>query len=250
MSKTRFENRIHIYVFVFLYAIASFVVSGCEKKELKVRDPNMDVLRRWSSLKLGSEEKERLNYAMNTYSNGKVDSAPILIRAVLDQSIGSRDIVLFLAILDEDKDILGFSIREEIYDSNGTVETIEEEYPVFAHHPETDVVNFYAFDISVRRGKSKKNEKAWNDYLTMDFDAQVRKLELPSPSENSFASELERFKKIVQLWKSSLPTIFISLPDPGKLNIWIQVYDKAGNISNTVDLVDHTLKGTGIWGRL
>ena len=38
------------------------------------------------------------------------------------------------------------------------------------------------------------------------------------------------------LWKSSVPLIYISIPDSDKINVKIHVYDKADNISNTVEL--------------
>ena len=76
----------------------------------------MDNLEKWSSRELGPEARENLNQAINTYKNEMVDPTPILIEAGLTQAIGDEQIILFSRILDEDKDILGFVIKEESQD--------------------------------------------------------------------------------------------------------------------------------------
>lgn len=234
-----------ICIFLYVYSITSLLVLGCERKpkSFDVNDVNMDILERWSRRPLPNDDKERLSSAINKYNNKMVDPVPILIRAGLSKRIEPEEFLLGLAILDEDKDLLGFVIREESKDPNGTVTTLEEDYPVFAHHPGFIAANMYGFDISARKGEQRMDEKAWDDHLKMDFVAQVNHLKPPSSSVDwksvdwmSDDIDTKTYSKVYKFWKSSLPTIFISIPNSDNLNIWIYVYDRAGNKSNTVEL--------------
>jgi hypothetical protein len=231
-----------IYIFLFVYAIPFLLLIGCEKKP-KLFDVNMDVLERWSRTPLPDDDKERLSSAINKYNNKIVDPVPILIRATLDKLSEPEEFLLGLVILDEDKDLLGFVIREESKYPNGTVTTLEEKYPVFAHYPGFIVANQYGFYISARKGEQRMDEKAWDDYLKMDFVAQVNHLIPPSSSVDSNSVDwmsddidTKTYDKVYKLWRSSLPTIFISIPNSDNLNVSIYVYDRAGNKSNTVEL--------------
>jgi len=243
MSHICSEKHKCIYILLFVYAITFLLVTGCERKPKKI-DVNMDILERWSRRPWPDDDKERLSSAINKYNNKIVDPVPILIRAGLGKQIEPDKCTLGLGILDEDKDLLGFVIREESKDPNDTVTTLEEDYPVFAHHPGFIAANMYGFDISVRKGEQKKDEKAWDDHLKMDFVAQVNHLKPPSSSVDwnsvdwmSDNIDTKTYRIVYKLWKSSLPTIFISIPSSDKLKVWIYVYDKAGNKSNTTELV-------------
>jgi len=230
------------YCTSLILIIALLVVTGC-KKVPKLSDLYMDTLEKWSSRELGPETRKNLSHAIKTYKNKMMDPTPILIEAGLTQAIGDEQIILFSRILDEDEDILGFVIKEESQDQNGVVTTLEEDYPAFIHDPRIGVANTYAFDISTRKGEHRKNIKDWEDHLAMDFDSQVKQQIGPPPPDSSedWYHKYEQYStRVFKLWKSSLPTIYISIPDHDKINVRIYVYDKAGNKSNTAELVNHT----------
>jgi hypothetical protein len=212
------------------------LVTGCERKpELGDIDVYMYTLEKWSR-RPWPDAKERINYAINKYKNKMMDPEPILIKAMLSDHMEPDEYNLYIAILDEDEDILGFFIREESKDPNGPITTLEEDYPVFAHFPGIGAAGMYEFDIVVRKGEQKKDKKAWDDFFLMDFDARVSQLKLPASIENWHEFENVKSTRILELWRSLKPTIFISLPDPENLNVSIYVYDKAGNESETIEL--------------
>ena len=41
-------------------------------------------------------------------------------------------------------------------------------------------------------------------------------------------------------WVETLPEVWLSLPDPNKVEVDIYLYDKAGHKSNSVKLIDQT----------
>lgn len=242
MSLNCSEKHKCICAFLFVYSITSLLVIGCDTKP-KLFDVNMDILEQWSRRPWQDDDKERLSSAINKYNNKMVDPVPILIFAALSKQIEPEKFLLGFAILDEDKDLLGFIIREESNDPNGSIITLEEDYPVFAHHPGFIAANMYGFDISIRKDEQRKDEKAWDDHLEMDFVAQVSHLKPPSSSVDwnsvdwmSDDIDTKTYDMVYKLWRSSLPTIFISIPNSDNLNISIYVYDRAGNKSNTVEL--------------
>jgi hypothetical protein len=224
----------NVYV-LFVYIIISLWLTGCEKSP-KLGDYHMKQFERWSRVSWPADAKERLQYAIDTCKNKKMDLTPILIYASLGKPVGSEEIKIYLFILDEDEDLLGFTVNEVSQDPNGTPVALEEHYPIFAHCPAVGVVNSYGFSISARNDEQRKDERLWADHVGTDFDAQVKKQIGPEPSQPSVDWFREYDDRMFELWKSSGPPIYISIPDSDKIHVRIHVYDKAGNISNTVEL--------------
>ncbi len=220
---------------LFLYIIISLLLTGC-KKSPKLGDYHMKQFERWSRLPWAADAKERIQYAIDTYKNKTMDRTPILIYAGLGKPVGSEEIKIYLFVLDEDKDLLGFTVNEVSPDPNGTPVALEEDYPIFAHCPAVAVANGYGFSISARNDEQRKDERLWVDHVGTDFDSQVKKQIGPEPPEPSVDWFREYDDRMFELWKSSVPPIYISIPDSDKINVKIHVYDKAGNISNTVEL--------------
>jgi len=230
----------NVYV-LFVYIIISLWLTGCEKSPM-LGDPNMAQFERWSRLPWAADAKERIQYAIDTYKNKAMDRTPILVYAGLDKPVGSGEIMILLFVLDEDNDLLGFTVNEVSQDPNGTPVALEEDYPIFAHCPAVGVVNGYGFSISARNDEQRKDERLWADHVG-NFDAMVKKQIGPEPPEPSSESSVDWFREYnnyvarrFELWKSSVPPIYISIPDSDKINVKIHVYDKADNISNTVEL--------------
>ena len=160
MNQIYLVNHKSIYVFLFAYITISLVVTGC-KREPKLRDSNIRIFERWASLPWAADANENLTDAINTYKNKAMDPAPILVYAAVGKPIGFEEINIYLFVLDEDEDLLGFTVEEELRDPNGTTITLEENYPIFAHCPAVGVVNMYGFRISARSDKDRKDEKLW-----------------------------------------------------------------------------------------
>lgn len=242
MSKIYWEKHKLIYISLFIFAVTSLLVTGC-RKDPQISDHYITILERWARRPwLSPDAKERVSLAIATYKNKTVDRKPILINAAIGNPVGSEEIMLYLDVLDEDEDILGFVIREELQDPNGTLTTIEESYPIFAHYPGVGLVLTYAFEISARNGEQRKAEKLWTDHL-MNFDAQLKAEQIKPPPGSSggwdWIDEYSEYSnRVFQLWRSSVPTMFISIPDPDKLIVWVHIYDRAGNVSNSVKLID------------
>jgi hypothetical protein len=136
-------------------------------------------------------------------------------------------------------------VKEETQDPNGTLATLEEDYPIFAHCPAVCIANAYGFTVFARGDKQRKDEKGWADYVAMAFDARVKK-QIGSPPPDSSAHWFSKYSpyedRVFHLWESSVPPAYISIPDSDKINVKIDVYDKAGHISNTVALDAQYLK--------
>lgn len=228
-----------LFILLFIFILTSFLFTGCEDNPL-FSDPNLDCLKDWSQKPwLTTDAKERFNLAIAKYKNGILDPEPVLLLAFLSKPIGIEEVSLGIVILDEDKDILRFVIREESQDTNGTAGVLEEEYPVFVHHPGILGANRYSIPISTRKSGQQKDDKIWTEHLAMDFKTQVKQIKV-TKSGDWLAEESEYWSKLYKLWKDSLPTIYISVHDPNELNVWIQVYDKTGNRSNSIRVIDRT----------
>lgn len=227
-----------LFILLIVFILTSFLLTGCEDNPL-FSDPNLDNLKNWSQKSwLTTDAKERFNLAISKYKNGILDPEPVLLLAFLSKPIGIEEVSLGVVILDEDKDLLGFVIKEELQDTNGA-KTVLEEYPVFAHHPGILGANRYSFPISIRKNGQRKDDKLWTEYLAMDFDTQVKQIKV-TKSGDWLTEESEYWGKLYKLWKDSLPPIYISIPDSNELNVWIRIYDEAGNRSNSIRLIDRT----------
>jgi hypothetical protein len=153
-------------------------------------------------------------------------------------------------MFDEDKDIQGIVLKEESQDPNGTVNILKEDYPCFIHYPYFTAASSYAIPVSIRKNNQRKGEKLWEDYVSMDLEylrkqasEYYRRITLPPWSKNAltdFSEIEEEVGKIMSQWEESLPTVWISIPEPNQKTVWIQVYDEAGNRSDFIKLIDLT----------
>ena len=118
---------------------------------------------------------------------------------------------------DEEKDIVGIGIREESYGTDREKDVLVEEYPVFTYYSSTQILQYRSVPIQFRRSGERKNDQQWQDFLEgKGFD-------------KSLSSAAERF------WKT-LPPVYVSVPEPSKVDVLVYVYDKGGHKSNPVSL--------------
>ena len=241
MSRKSFlEKRI---LDAFLARLACFTLSttGC-KRNPNFSDSNIAILEQLSQNSSVSQDiRDRAQQAIANYTNSTIEPEPYLLYArILEDAPGPERNELDVAVLDEDKDLLGFGVKEELKDPDGNVHILEEEYPAFVHYQGLATVNVYTIPFFTRTNEQRKNEKIWADYVEMDFDTKMEQIKLPNSSRGWFADMEEYNIRLYELWEKSLPPIWISIPDPNKLTVWVYVYDKAGHKSNSVKLVKYT----------
>lgn len=187
-------------------------VFGCEKSSPPVED---EFIRRRSvrfcrkviaDPKSSKHAKSLAEEILRKRDNDIIDPEPVLVDAGLTQPEGRHVTILVVGISDEDGDLAGIGIRELHAKPDGYSLSIEEEYPVFGY-ASTKAASYYIFKATIRKGNERKNEKDWKEYL----DAG--------------------------LWdRDHMPYLWISVPEPGKIDIEIWVYDHAGHKSELVTL--------------
>ena len=230
--------RKNIVAFNILYVgMLILLMSGCHEKPL-FPDPNSEFLEKWSQKTwLTTDSKERFKTAVALYNNKTVDSEPILLTAWLGRP-NEGEPYLGLAIYDEQEDAVGCIIKETSTDPNGSVKIIDEDYPALIYYPFHFTANTYPIPIKYRIKEKLKDNKKWEDYLKSDIGTQIEKMEINNSSGDMTVDIEELVNKQIELWRTTLPAIYVSIPDPNVLTVEIQVYDKAGNKSNSVKLID------------
>lgn len=144
--------------------------------------------------------------ALQKWANERVDPEPILVHLMLLDAEPERGkpFSLGLGVSDEDNDMAGIGVREEHIDSNGQVMVIEEEYPVFGYQ---SVGSLQMIRVKIREHGERKNHQVWQEYLDMEG------------------------------WRGdAMPDLWVSKPDPGKVEVKIWLYDHAGHKSELVPL--------------
>ncbi len=194
--------------------VAAISLTGCKDDSPKLSD--MEKASSHSMrflLKRSPPYSEQLQKAANLWENGVCDPEPILFDAILAKW-DSSDTVFGIISSDEDNDLQGIIVREK-----HAADIFEETYPVFVGGGFQ--VPIYAGGITmarIRTQNQRKNEELWEQYAALA--AEVGENE-PLPAA---------------------PPLWISIPEPNEVEVWVQLYDKAGNKSNQVKLryIDHT----------
>ncbi len=143
--------------------------------------------------------------ALLNRENGTVDPEPILIRVGLDRlkRVGPG---LIVGASDEDGDLVGVVVRESYGKSSDKPLVIEEEYPIFGNRVEK-AAYYRFFPVVIRKANERKNEQDWKAYLANGpWDAE------------------------------HIPNLWISVPDPGKVDVEIWIHDREGHKSAPVNL--------------
>lgn len=149
-----------------------------------------------------SDVAQRIKTAIRLWENNTCDPVPILMYAVIDNVNDENVLRMGLSFSDEDSDIVGFGIREESRNEAAKEPIIEEIYPVFVHSSPPSVW-ISLFPIQERTVGKRKDENLWKHYPESST-ADVR------------------------------PPIIVSVPDPNNVDVWIWLYDQAGNKSEKI----------------
>jgi hypothetical protein len=124
---------------------------------------------------------------------------------------------LLLDALDEDKDVVGFGIREEYTDVNGLKTVLTEEYPAFAHQMGSEVLPLRLCPVQIRDAGQRKNEQRWGEYVKGEG------IDVSNP-------------RATELWRETFAPVWVSNPEPNKVDVYVYVYDKAGHKSDPLKL--------------
>ena len=189
-------------------------LSGCKDDSPELSDREKLSSRGLRYLLKGSPYySEQLQKAANLWENGVCDPEPILFDAILAKW-DSSDTVFGIISSDEDNDLKGIIVREK-----HAADIFQETYPVFVGGGFRVPVS--GVEIAIARSRTqnqRKNEELWEQYAALA--AEVGENEPPPAA----------------------PPLWISIPEPNQIEVWVQLYDKAGHKSNQVKLkyFDHT----------
>lgn len=159
-----------------------------------------------------------------------VDSKPVLKLARLE-TLDFDYSSLHFKIDGEYRDMAGLRVKEHHVDVNGTTFTIEEDYPVWIDSPPIYSPSWQDSSINVHF-RQYKNEKQWKRYLE---DIQMRR-ELAS--KNKEAQDAGEPVFDIETERMEIPPVWLSVPEPNKVRVFVSVYDCAGNESKAVEIED------------
>jgi hypothetical protein len=211
-----------------------FCVLGCGKdpaREIEIKELQQLSQRAW----VPPDAKERIHSVLEVYQDHIRSPQPILIMATLIKSEGRERHELGLLAFDQHKDLAGFVVRETSHDPNGAVIVLEERYPIFAHYPLTVSYHCHLVPVLVRDDHQRKDEKQWAEYLAIDWDRLV-KARVRDRSSPTF------WDSLWGVWNDTLPPVWISLPEQGRIEVSVWVFDRAGRESNVVNLLVNPTK--------
>lgn len=191
-----------------LIILLLFSIFGCRKKE-NLDDFIISGLRKEiiDNPKYSEGSKRLSMQAIQKWENNEIDNVPILIDTCLSSFEGKNESHLTLIFYDENKDVTGI-IVEEYSNSPENNMPLVEQYPLYNFESFPYVVEFVWHEITFRSKGELKNEKAWSAFLSSEFSNA-----------------------------SITPPVLISLPGKGT-KVYITVYDRQGNKSNKVELID------------
>lgn len=159
-----------------------------------------------------NDVSKNIEKAISEYDNNKVDKVPVIIWAFLLGPYGGKPDHLDVEYYDEEKDAVGIGIKESYFTSDGKEIILVEEYPVLIFRKNPTIAGGISINVKTRDSGQRKSEQVWDDYM-----------------KNDKGYEKMDFEK----WRSTLPDVWISMPDPNKVDIEMYIYDKEGNKSNS-----------------
>ena len=193
-------------------------ISSCRRDRDPVSEDLKLMIKNYSNeLPKFSGNMQRAQLALLNWENRVLDNKPILITGLLTQVIGYEDVYLALITFNEDKDIIGFGIMERCVDANGLKTFLIEEYDAFVHLVMPPVRDLRMVPLQIRNANQRKDNQRWDKYVR---------------GEGIAVNEIRN----VERWKETLPPVWISLPDPNSTDVYIYIYDNAGNKSDPIQL--------------
>lgn len=225
-----------VVTFILLSAMAiSITLSGCKREkgdyQKLVFDLAASSLTDMAEKHMASDLGRRAKAALSKLKNGILDTEPILILAIIgfpEPNVPALNVIYF----DEDRDIRGLRIKEEYIDPNGTTTTLEEDYPVFVNALDTLISEHVMFLIQIRDKHQRKDRCLWLEYANRNLDALIRKY--LDKRQHDWGDTITRGVP----WKEKdMSPVYISVPDPNRVQVFISIYDRAGNESESIKLL-------------
>jgi hypothetical protein len=179
-----------------------------------------------------SDIGKRAKDALSKLKNGVLDTDPIILHASIGLVEPNDEPSLFLLYFDEDSDLRGLCIKEEYFDPNGMKRALEEDYPIFVNALDTLIYENIRFPVVVRDKYQRKDEFLWLEYVKRNLDALIRKY-----IDNQQHDSKDTFTRGVPWGEEEMPPIYISVPDPNRVKVLVSIYDRAGNESDSVELL-------------
>lgn len=234
INSLTFIRLILLWMFVFIN------VSGCEEDVSRrtEEDPIVrEIKRTVRVVNFPPEVQSNVDLAIEKWQNGILDPEPILINAMLTRPEIEEYAILF-SVFDEDRNTLGMVLKEEYRRSGKKPETLEETYPVFAHltTKEIPVVRMYAILVAIRTSNQQKDDGLWQEYVDADIDKLMRE-HVRKELQNE-PNRIEAIDIIFSASEAVRPPMWISIPEPNEVEVSVWVYDKEGNKSNSVRLLN------------
>jgi hypothetical protein len=214
------------YTVIFHVLISS---SGCKEKahEDSIKSVLTDYLNNHPTWP--EDVKERTRITLAKYENKTLGSEPVLLLAIISRAQGYERPDMGLLIVDQNEDVIGIGIREDCHEPNCCWKTIDEIYPVYMH-TRSEKIKGGIIPLHIRDNCQKKDESAWSEYLKLDYQNLLKDWIQKNKDKPIFPGDF---------WESTLPPVWVSKPEPNKLDILVWVFDKAGNKSEPIKLIDH-----------
>ncbi len=191
---------------------------GCRRGTTAQEDPNADVVAELTNFRApDSAAEQRRQLALSKWQNGVLDREPILLAAILTRVVGAHVPASVVFGYDEDKDLLGLGVVERYKD--GTERS--EEYPVYVHADSTRIVCPGSMPVYLRDKGQQKDQSRWEEYVRGD------KIDKWSMGHTGG-----------EYYRDTLPPVYVSLPDPNGVDVLVYLYDRRGNKSSLVELIN------------
>ncbi|HNS22264.1 MAG TPA: hypothetical protein PKH24_17290 [Sedimentisphaerales bacterium] len=149
---------------------------------------------------------------------------PILIRASLCRA-DDLGVTLSIIAVDQDGDTVGLRIKEAILASDGQIRSVTEDYPAYIRMigPVFDMDPLLM--VTIRDGGQRKDSSAWEAFLIDSYDWLGRRRSGAGNDQRNYGL--------------SMPPVWISVPEPDKVRVFVCLYDRQRHESDYVEVENH-----------
>jgi hypothetical protein len=167
--------------------------------------------------------KAALTRLRTRWAEGLRTAEPLLVRAALCRS-EIEGTALNIIAFDEDLDTVGIRVKEQHIDPNGHATSITEDYPAFARGKDFVFDLFPLLEVSIRDKGRRKDPNEWEAYLIDSIDWLRQEQRQATKRHRNYG--LDR------------PPVWISRPEPGRVRVFVCLYDRQRHESDYVEVED------------
>jgi len=169
----------------------------------------------------------RVEKALLQWKSEKANAEPMILYAIIaDANLGEHPnpkVPLMCKIFDEDSDVIGLGVREQYTDQAGQTVMLDEKYPLDVHRApfysdSPTIIMMLEVDVHIRNQNQRKDETQWEAYVSgvgIDVNGML---------DGDY-------------WEKTLPPVWVSMPEAGKLDVFVYAIDSEGNMSSPIPLV-------------